>query len=77
VILDWTYDGHTKYILISSNEVVETCAWRSNTLSLIVTLTSYLPHKNGVMNIKKVDFCYVISIHKVTISVNLIYKRMI
>ena len=57
------YYGHAKYISISSNEVVETCAWRSNTLSLIVTLNldtdflmSYFRHKNGIIKITKGRF---------------------
>ena len=32
------YHGHAKYISISSNNVVETFARRSNTLSVIVTI---------------------------------------
>ena len=37
LVVDILHDGHTKYISIISNEVVETWAWRSNALSSIVT----------------------------------------
>ena len=62
------YFGHAKYISISCNDLVETFARRSNTLSVIATLTldanfltSNFRYKNWHINITKARFLLIIS----------------